>query len=113
MPTKAKTIREIPFASIERRFQLGAYWFGARYCPAVTRDGGQYRIRIVAQTTVSSGGSKTTWDYFECDLDGLVTTAPRGYAKDYKPGRIVGLDEALVKYAPEDPSALRLNFGGL
>ena len=94
--SKTKTVREIPFSQIEGSFRLASYYFGAKWCPAVYRpDRGGYSIRI----TKSEWGSGVSYDYFELAEDGTVTTAPRGYAKDYKPGRITGLDEALSKYA--------------
>lgn len=96
----AKSIPTFPFAVVEREFRLASYWFGARFCPAVfRREDDTYGIRILA----SVRGDTTTYDYFELAADGTVLKAPRGYARNYKPGRIGGLDEALAKYA--DPGA--------
>lgn len=96
----AKSIPTIPFAVVEREFRLASYYWFGKFCPAVfRREDGTYGIRILA----SVRGDTTTYDYFELAEDGIVLKAPRGYARNYKPGRIGGLDEALAKYA--DPGA--------
>jgi len=95
-----KTVPTIPFSMIDRRFQLASYFWGEKFCPAVARrNNGGYLIRVLASTRGTSTSQTTTYDYFELDADGVVTAAPRGYARDYKPGRVVGLDEALAEYA--------------
>lgn len=83
--------REIPFAEIESAFTLAAH----DTHPAVgvmPRAGYYIRISI----------GRGRYDYFYTDLDGVITTAPRGYARDYKPGRIIGLDAAVEQYAGGD-----------
>ena len=112
--SKIKTIREIPFSVIERRFALSGYWFGSKWCPAVdTKDGGGYTIRVQVSETHRGRDTTTKWDYFELAADGTVLMAPYGYARDYKPARITGLDEAKGRYVDPDPHALQLRFGGL
>jgi hypothetical protein len=88
-------VRLIPFEQIERQFTLAAYGPGR---PAVSesRSGG-YWIRVVMSDRV--GGNSSTFGYFRLDADGTVTEAPRGYARDYRPGRITGLADAVAKYA--------------
>lgn len=76
--------REIPFAEIESAFTLAAY----DTFPAVGVIRAGYYIRIAA-----------AFDYFYTDLDGVITKVPRGYARHYKPGRIVGLEAAVAQYA--------------
>lgn len=114
MAVRTRAPREIPFGEIERDWTLGCYWFGDRWCPAVffdDRGGGRYRVRVVTGERTRGATITRSWDFFECDPTGLVTLAPRGHAKQYKPGRVTGLDDAVAKHAPEDPGALRLGFG--
>jgi hypothetical protein len=95
-----KTIREIPFAHIERQFELASYWFGGKWCPAVdSNDRGGYQIRVLKGETRAGSNTTTTYDYFYLAEDGAVLTAPRGYARYFKPGRVTGLDEAVARYA--------------
>ncbi|MEV7267105.1 hypothetical protein AB0N38_26435 [Micromonospora aurantiaca] len=100
MPKNPKTVREIPFTEIEENHQLASYWFGRTFCPAVDRrDGGGFQIRILKNERPRGGQVTTSYDYFELDEQGTVEVAPRGFARDYKPGRVVGLAEAIEKYA--------------
>lgn len=108
---KPRPPREIPFSEIESRFKLAAYWFGEKWCPAVCEKNGGYSIRVSIHDYYSGDTRHTKFDYFYLDADGLVTTAPRGYARDYKPGQVTGLAEAVAKYAPEDQTAQRMRFG--
>lgn len=104
MATKQRTVREIPFSRIDLAFSLASYWFGTKWCPAVWRnDDGTYRIRVVK----SQHHGRTTYDYFELAADGTVRVVPRGYARDYKPGRVTGLDEAVATYAEPSGSEPR------
>jgi hypothetical protein len=94
---KAKPVREVPFSAIERDFVLARGFTGG---PAVwLLDDGSYKIRILAGESRNGTGTTTTWDFFHLAADGLVTIAPRGYAKYYKPARITGMEEAIAKYA--------------
>lgn len=42
-----------------------------------------------------------TFDFFRFDDDGTITEAPRGYAREYRPGRVPveELDAAVARYA--------------
>ena len=102
---RTKTMREIPFAQVEYDFHLAGYWLGSGWHPAVKSTERGYRIRVLKSETRSGISVSTTYDYFELDADGMVRVAPRGWAKDYKPGRITGLDEAVVKYTLPEVSA--------
>jgi hypothetical protein len=94
-----KPAREIAFAEIERGFTL-ARGLGGSPAVGIESGGRGYYIRILAGETRSRDGSLTTkWDYFYLDADGTVAVAPRGYARDYKPGRVVGMAEAVAKYS--------------
>ena len=108
--TAKREPREITMAEIEQRFNLASYWFGDRWCPAVSsyRDG--YRIRVVKSETRRGPNVSTIYDYFELDADGTVTVAPWGYARDYKPGRIVDIAAALDRYAMPQPDARRIGL---
>lgn len=80
--------REIPFEEIESEFTLTAY----HTYPAVdTMSQAGYYIRV------NAGSGR--YDYFYADQLGVITKAPRGYARYYKPGRIVGLEAAVARYA--------------
>ena len=103
--------REITVAEIADRFELASYWFGRTWCPAVDRsDGGGFSIRFVKSETLAGFSRSTTYDYFELDADGLITVAPRGFARDYKPGRVVDIAAAAEQYAAPDPDATRLGL---
>ena len=104
--------RVILFAEIERTFQLASYWFGVKWCPAVDRNNDGYSIRIVRSETRSGVNVNTTYDYFELGPDGTVNLAPRGFAKDFKPGRVDGIEDALKAYADAPAGARRINLGG-
>lgn len=111
MAAKSRPIYEIPFVRVERQFQLASYWFGERWCPAVSRkENGDYSIRVVKSETVSGPNVSTTYDYFALSEDGAVLSAPRGYAKDFKPGRIIGMPEAVARYANPPADALRIGL---
>lgn len=103
--------RSIPFAVIEREFRLddASYWFGATWCPAVHhRKEGGYGIRIVTRASQSGRSTHIGFDYFYLDADGLITTAPRGFAKEYKPGRVVDIAQAVERFSAPQPGARRI-----
>ncbi|MBQ1061310.1 hypothetical protein [Micromonospora sp. C41] len=104
--TARRKPRQISIDEISRWFPLdqASYWFGETWCPAVDRHGSGYRIRVVTQddTTV------TKFDYFELDADGVITTAPRGYAKDFKPGQVFDVAAAVERFAAPQPNARRI-----
>jgi hypothetical protein len=110
--TRNKEPRSVMFAEIERRFQLGgaSYWFGDRWCPAVHRSDDGFGIRVVKSLTRSGIGSNFTFDYFYLDGDGLITTAPRGFARDYKPGRVVDIAAAVERFATPQADATRIGL---
>lgn len=105
-----KTAREIPFSTIEEVFDLASYFLGASFCPAVKKDDSGYSIRILRSETVYGVTTNTTYDYFKLSADGAVITAPRGYAKDFKPGRITGMEDAAAKYSAPDASTIRIGL---
>lgn len=103
MATKTRPARVIQFAEIEKRFELVPMSFGKVH-PAVVRKDDQpdrYSIRVLKSETRSGADTTTKYDYFRCDAEGNITEAPRGYAKDYRPGRIPveELDAAVERYA--------------
>jgi hypothetical protein len=107
MPTK--TILTTPFASIERRFELIGYrWFDGTWKAAVIRkDDGTSQIRVL----ISRRGNSDRYGYFEINADGIITASPRGYARDYNGTRITGLDDAIIKYATDDPTVRAFAIG--
>ena len=102
-----KPVPTIPFGRIERSFELASYWFGNTWCPAVVAKENGYRIRVIKSETLSGSSRNVTYDYFELAADGTVLVAPRGYARDYKPAQITGLDEAVTRYATAPADARR------
>lgn len=102
--------RSITLAEIEQRFPLdqASYWFGEKWCPAVRRRKEGYGIRVVAKATQSGPNAYIGFDYFYLDDEGLITTAPRGFARDYKPGRVVDIEAAVELFATPAPGARRI-----
>jgi hypothetical protein len=101
----AREPREITLAEIEQQFELASYWFGAKWCPAVDKTAFGYRIRVLKSETVTITSRNVTFDEFVLAPDGTVTTAPRGYAKAYKPGRVVDIDAAVARFEQGDVNA--------
>lgn len=102
---KTRAARVVQFGEIEQRFHLVPMTFGKVH-PAVGKDDrdGSYSIRVLVSSsfTAGFGGGRTEkYDYFYLDAEGAITAAPRGYARDYRPGRIPveELDAAVAKYA--------------
>lgn len=98
MPKATTSVRVFDFAEIERDFTLAPMTLGFTVYPAVVkREGGGYSIRVHLGTR----GNTTDYAYFYVDADGTISEVPRGYAKDYRPGRIPveQLDAAVDRYA--------------
>jgi hypothetical protein len=108
MPRTKAEPRKIDIDDITASFELVAYWMGGTWCPAVDRKTSGYRIRVAKSITHSTAGSSYSFDYFELDTDGTITIAPRGYAKDFKPGRLADVEAVADLYATPDPNALRI-----
>lgn len=104
--------RAITLAEIEARFPLDAasYWFGDRWSPAVSRRVGGFSIRVVKSSTFYGRNVSTNFDYFLLDDNGLITTAPRGFARDYKPGRVVDIAAAVERFATPQADAMRIGI---
>lgn len=108
-PRKKVEPRDFMVADIAAQFELASYWFGDKYCPAVheKRDGRGFGIRVVKSVSISGSNRSYTYDYFEIDPDGTITSAPFGYTKDWKPGRVTDIAETALLYATPDPDARR------
>jgi len=109
MPTTTtRKPAEVPFERIERTFQLASYNFGS-YKPAVFKNsrGTGYGIRVLAKQTSSLRSTTTSYDYFEINADGIITASPRGWASMFNRKRVIGLPEAIVKYAEPDGGETR------
>lgn len=110
--------RAFTVADIEQRFELASYWWGEKWCPAVHRIQRSIRntpgfgIRVLKSKTMTAAGEHLVFDFFEVADDGTITTAPRGYAREYKPGRVTDIAEAVGRYAIPQDDALRINLGG-
>lgn len=102
--------RQISVDEINRWFPLdrASYWFGEKWCPAVDRKGSGYQIRVVTQDDTAT----TKYDYFQLDAAGVIITAPRGYAKDFKPGQVFDIAAAVDRFAAPRQDAPRITFGG-
>jgi hypothetical protein len=100
--------RDITVAEIEQAFDLASYWFGVKWYPAVHETAQGYGIRVIKSQSFSDINRSYTYDYFKLDADGVVTTAPRGFAKDYKPGRVVDIEAALARFANAPGGAMRI-----
>jgi hypothetical protein len=109
-PRKAAEPREVTIAEIEQKFELASYWFGVKWCPAVHVSSHGYGIRVIKSHGFSGSNRSYTYDYFELDPDGLITTAPRGYAKFFRPGRVPDLDKAVQRFAHPQPDAMRIGL---
>ena len=105
--------RDVTIKEIEKTFDLASYWFGQKWCPAVDRRSeGGYHIRVVKSETRTGSNVTSSYDYFYLGDDGTITTAPRGYAKDFKPGRVVDIKVAVERFAEPREDAVRINIGG-
>lgn len=92
-------------AAIEAEFELISYrWFDGKWCPAVYGGTVGYGIRVLMSRSHTRGGVVDKYDYFELDADGVITKSPRGYAKAYNKIRVRDIDDAVTKYAQEDPT---------
>jgi hypothetical protein len=97
-------------ADIERTFELASYWFADAWCPAVFAAKHGWSIRVIKSHSFNGLSQAITYDFFELALDGTITTAPRGHAKDWKPGRITDIAEAAERYAEPQPDAMRIGL---
>jgi hypothetical protein len=95
---KKREVREIPFSQIEQNFHLAAVEESVAV-GRISRPKGGYYIRVVMSMSTAGGDVTTKYGYFYLDADGTVISTPRGYAKDYKPGRVTGIEDARAKYA--------------
>lgn len=100
--------RVFTVAGIEESFELASYWLGQRFRPAVFKTERGFSIRVVKSASFSGRNRSYTYDYFEIDADGTITSAPHGYAKDWKPGRVTDIEAAVERYATPDPEAVRV-----
>lgn len=108
MTARKREPRAITLAEIEQQFELASYWVGSTWCPAVRRTNRGYAIRVLKSETVTFTSRTETFDSFELDADGNVTTAPRGWAKAYKPGRVVDIEAAALAYEAPQADARRI-----
>jgi hypothetical protein len=74
------------------------------------RKEGGYAIRVVKSLTINGPNETYNYDYFYLDADGLITAAPRGFARDYKPGRVVDIEAAVERFATPSPRAVRIGL---
>lgn len=93
--------RTVSLAEIERRFTVAPLVLAHMTHPAVGRrtTGVGWYIRV----RTASRGATESFDYFYLAEDGAIEAAPRGYAKDYRPGRVEvsEVEAAVERYARE------------
>jgi hypothetical protein len=101
--SKPRTPRDVCIKDIERQFELASYRLWGTWYPAVVRGSQGYSIRVLIGYTGRPPNEIVKYDYFRMYSDGTIYTAPRGYAKDFKPGRIPvpELEAAVERYAKE------------
>lgn len=88
-----KTPREISIDALTNRFELG-FAYPIANIPPVHKSDGKWTIRVIVGQSSYGSSNRISWDYFHCDLDGLVIDSPRGYSKEFnKRVKITGLDE--------------------
>ncbi|MFC7276273.1 hypothetical protein ACFQS1_19950 [Paractinoplanes rhizophilus] len=105
--------RAVTIAEIELTFKLASYWWGDTWCPAIHRKGNdRYGIRVLSSVSVHGASRTVNYSYFELDADGVIDTAPLGYAKQFKPGQIADIQTWAERMSTPDPSAERITFGG-
>lgn len=98
-------------AEIEQMFTLRGYWQDGTWMPAVARRGeGGFGIRVVKSVAISGDNAAVSYDYFHLDDDGTVTSAPRGCARVFRPGRVVDVEAALERYATPQADAMRIGW---
>lgn len=107
MTARKREPRAITLAEIEQQFELVSYWIGPKWYPAVYRTSG-FVIRVLKSETVTLTSRSETFDEFVLDAHGNVTTAPRGWAKAYKPGRVVDIEAAAAQYEAPQADARRI-----
>lgn len=104
-----KNPHEISFDYFKSRFDLASMQLSSfgKFQPAVWKDetqaqyGKMYGIRILVGNSWNgrSGTTRTSWEYFHMNEDGVITESPRGMGKEYNGRyRITGLDEAIEAY---------------
>jgi hypothetical protein len=94
--------RTVHFEEIERNFMLRPMTAFNPPLPPVVKSATGWRIRVLTSMSYNSVGEVTeNYDYFEVDVDGSILSAPRGHAKEFRPGRIPlpELLAAQTKYA--------------
>lgn len=81
-----KALPEFTLSQIIHRFDLAA---AGGSPPIGRRSHGGWYIRCRVGLSVSGATTQERFDYFYIADDGEILSAPRGFAKDYRPGRIV------------------------
>lgn len=104
--------RDITLAEIAATYDVAgaSYWWGDDWSPAVHPRRSGYAIRFVKTSNRMFSVTGMTFDYFELDADGVITVAPWGTARLWKPGRVVDIAAEAERYAVPDPDATRIGF---
>lgn len=106
----SRAVRDFTVADIAAQFELASYRWGTTWCPAVHRKGDGFAVRVHHPRSTPG---RWVFEYFELDASGLITSAPRGHAKVWRPGRVVDVAAvAEVQLTPE-LDAPRFQIGGL
>ncbi len=93
-------IREISFDEFPYKHKISSIRVFGRFSSAVFKnENNTYGIRI--KTGESWRGTNTSyeWDYFGIDSTGLITSSPRGLAKQFnKKVRIIDIEKQVEEY---------------
>lgn len=102
---KVVHISERSFSTISNRFPVVGMNSPVGYSAPITkRKSGSYSARILKSqdSNLRTGQVSTSWEYFEFDETGLITSTPRGFAKEFKNVRIIDIEEYRIKLDPRE-----------
>lgn len=92
-------MKEITFDQFPHTDIIASYNILGRFSPAVYKRKNGYGIRIIKSIGFSGRNINQSWDYFDLDKTGMITTSPRGMAREFnKKVRITDMDQAVEKY---------------
>lgn len=93
-------VKEISYKDFPLIDDLASYAGFNGPSPAVLKVEEGYQIRIVKSTYTSRRGTtRYEWDYFRCDLTGLIIESPRGMSKEFtKRVRITDMEAFVEEY---------------
>ena len=92
-------MKEITFEQFPLKDQIASYNVLGKFSPAVMKRDDGYCIRIIKGKSFLGSHTTMNWDYFDLDDSGMITTSPRGMAKQFnRKIRITDIAEAVEEY---------------